>query len=81
MRYMRVGLGLCAAASLMTNAVTGAENNGTAPTAKQTNATESVETVTVTGTRPKAQILPDRTAYTISPDSLDATGSLADVMK
>lgn len=81
MRYVRIGLGLCAAASLMTSAVTAAEKSGASPATSQSKATENVETVTVTGTRPKAQILPDRTVYTISPDSLDATGSLADVIK
>lgn len=81
MRYTRIGLGLCTVACLMTNAVTGADRTGTSSTPTQNTATETVETVTVTGTRPKAQFLPDRTVYTLSPNSLDATGSLADVMK
>lgn len=77
MRYICFGLGLCAAAGLLNGVASAAEKTAAAGTAKEA----ATETVTVSGFRPKVEVFPDRTVYNISSDSIEASGSLADVMK
>lgn len=65
-RLCRIGLGLCAALS-SAHAQTATRPPG--------------ETVTVNGLRPRVQVLPDRTVYSLDKNILSSVGTLSDVLR